>query len=78
MAKSTGVEAHARPVGESCKSADDGVGVSDGSHSMEMRNENGDVDPEVVALGIEALERKQKHWYSYVLTRDFWIVLVIG
>ncbi|EHL01092.1 putative Uncharacterized solute carrier family 35 member [Glarea lozoyensis 74030] len=45
---------------------------------MEMRNENDDVDPEVVAVGIEALERKQKHWYSYVLTRDFWIVLVIG
>jgi solute carrier family 35 protein F1/2 len=79
MAKITGIETHAHPVGESYKAGDEGMVVSDGSNSMEMRGEGvDDVDPEVVAAGIEALERKRTKWYSYVLTRDFWIVLLIG
>jgi solute carrier family 35 protein F1/2 len=79
MAKTTGIETHAHPVGESYKAGDEGMMVSDESRSMEMRGEGGeDVDPEVVAAGIEALERKRTKWYSYFLTRDFWIVLAIG
>ena len=81
MAKATGIDAHAHPVGESYKSADDGRVVSDDNNSMEMRAEGSSregVDDEVLAAGIEALERKRAHWYSYLLTRDFWIVLAMG
>ena len=81
MAKATGVEAHAHTVGESYKAADEGHVVSDGSNSMEMRGDRGGddyADADVVAAGIEALEKKRTHWYSYVMTRDFWIVLIIG
>ncbi|TVY52706.1 putative solute carrier family 35 member, partial [Lachnellula suecica] len=76
MAKSTGIEAHAHPVeGESYKAPRGGSG------SLELRNTDGsegDVEPEVLEHGIEALESKGKVWYAYLKTRDFWIVLAIG
>lgn len=35
-------------------------------------------DGDAVALGLERLERKNTHWWSYFTTVDFWIVLAIG
>jgi solute carrier family 35, member F1/2 len=36
------------------------------------------VADETVSRALQALEGKKVHWYSYLATRDFWIVLVIG
>ncbi|KAI1126152.1 DUF914-domain-containing protein [Nemania abortiva] len=35
-------------------------------------------DNEAVSEGLHALEGKKVRWYSYLTTRDFWVVLVIG
>ncbi|KAG9229527.1 solute carrier family 35 member SLC35F1/F2/F6 [Amylocarpus encephaloides] len=46
---------------------------------MEMRaggDEN--IDPEILTRGMEGLERKNTKWYAYFLTKEFWIVLVLG
>lgn len=36
------------------------------------------VDEAVLEQGIHAIEGRQKKWYTYLTTRDFWVVLVIG
>ncbi|KAL0475365.1 hypothetical protein QR685DRAFT_512494 [Neurospora intermedia] len=45
-------------------------------------NNNADLtsleEPELVALGIQKLEAQNVHWYSYLLTVDFWLVILIG
>ncbi|KAI1352648.1 DUF914-domain-containing protein [Xylaria sp. FL0043] len=38
----------------------------------------GDADNEVVSQALHALEGKRVRWYSYLKTRDFWFVLVVG
>ncbi|KAF4629293.1 hypothetical protein G7Y89_g8856 [Cudoniella acicularis] len=79
MAKATGIEASELPVEQSYK-ADDGE-LRDGSGSIEMTgNGTGDenVNPEVLEYAIQALEGKKKHWYTYMTTADFWVVLAIG
>lgn len=48
------------------------------AESQDGTAEDGDVPPEVLYQGIEALEGKGKVWYAYLMTRDFWLVLVIG
>jgi solute carrier family 35 protein F1/2 len=67
--------------GESYKGSDGLEGPDEDSGSMEMRPQ-GDVedgvDGEVLEHAIEALEGKKKAWYAYLLTRDFWLVLLIG
>lgn len=67
---------------QSYKGVDEMVANDVGRNSVEMRGERSasedEVNPELLANGIESLERKKKHWYSYLLTKDFWIVLVIG
>lgn len=35
-------------------------------------------EPDLVALGIQKLEAQNVHWYSYLLTVDFWLVILIG
>ena len=50
---------------------------------MEMVGDRGvsgedEVDPVVLNHAIEALEKRRTAWYAYLLTRDFWLVLVIG
>lgn len=66
--------------GESYKGSDGLKGVGEESGSMEMHAQVGEdgVDPEVLEHAIEALEGKKKAWYAYLLTRDFWLVLLIG
>ncbi|RFU32383.1 hypothetical protein B7463_g3950, partial [Scytalidium lignicola] len=39
---------------------------------------SGEVDTAVLEHAIEAIEEKKKAWYAYFLTRDFWIVLLLG
>ncbi|TEY65665.1 hypothetical protein BOTCAL_0137g00010 [Botryotinia calthae] len=36
------------------------------------------VDGEVLEHAIETLETKNNKWWAYLLTRDFWIILVLG
>jgi solute carrier family 35 protein F1/2 len=53
---------------------------------MEMSGEeertraNGEetVNEAVLEQGIQALEGKRKAWYTYLTTKDFWIVVIIG
>lgn len=78
--KVTGIERiHEVGLGESYKASDglEGTGGGGGSGSMELRDDSG-VDEAVLEQGIEALEQKGKKWYAYLMTRDFWLVLVIG
>ncbi|KAH8816852.1 hypothetical protein F5884DRAFT_237098 [Xylogone sp. PMI_703] len=39
---------------------------------------SGEVDNSALEHAIETIEDKKKAWYAYFLTRDFWIVLVLG
>lgn len=83
MAKATGVETTELPVGQSYKAADDGMEhVRDGSGSIEMRGSGSgsedNIDGEVLEYAIQSLEGKRKHWYTYLTTKDFWLVLAIG
>lgn len=60
-----------------------GLGTHRGeSRSKQMAPEDrvgdDDMTPEILGQGLEALEGKKKAWYSYLTTRDFWIVLAIG
>ncbi|RKF61227.1 putative solute carrier family 35 member [Erysiphe neolycopersici] len=38
----------------------------------------GEISPEIVERGLEALENTKKKWYAYLKTRDFWLVLALG
>jgi solute carrier family 35 protein F1/2 len=66
--------------GESYKNSDGLEVTGEESGSMEMRaqGEEDGVDGEVLEHAIEVLESKKQAWYAYLLTRDFWLVLVIG
>jgi hypothetical protein len=86
IGKTTAVETfEARGVnGESYRKSTDGLEASGiGSGSLEMvgdRRVNGEpeVNPEVLEHAIEVLETKNKKWYAYLTTRDFWFVLALG
>ncbi|CAJ2504392.1 Uu.00g117860.m01.CDS01 [Anthostomella pinea] len=52
------------------------------SHTVEVTATNGDshgaATDEAVSQGLHQLEARKVHWYSYLTTPDFWIVLLIG
>ncbi|RDW66708.1 DUF914-domain-containing protein [Coleophoma crateriformis] len=79
-AKTSAIETQETPI-ESYYKPQEGA---EGSGSIELnpghRSVHGEesVDPEILEHAIEALEGKKSSWYAYLLTRDFWIVLVIG
>lgn len=64
--KTTGFEAHDAPIGA--------IELST-SQSASGRDH---VDGAVLEHAIVAIEGKNKSWYAYLLTREFWSVLVIG
>ena len=37
-----------------------------------------DSESEAVAVGLQKLEARNVHWYSYLLTLDFWALILIG
>ncbi|KAL2117728.1 hypothetical protein VTJ04DRAFT_7388 [Mycothermus thermophilus] len=37
-----------------------------------------DAEAAAVAAGLSHLQARDKHWYSYLATRDFWIVVALG
>jgi solute carrier family 35 protein F1/2 len=37
-----------------------------------------DAEAEVVAAGLSQLEARNTHWYSYLLTLDFWAITAVG
>ncbi|KAI0018130.1 solute carrier family 35 member F1 [Xylariomycetidae sp. FL0641] len=45
-------------------------------NTVESNNEN--ATNEAVTQGLHQIEAKKSHWYSYLATREFWIVLVVG
>lgn len=47
-----------------------------GTRSTDIHGEP--VNEVVVEQGLHVLEAKSKHWYAYLTTKDFWIVLAIG
>lgn len=55
-------------------------GTGDKTADMEMRAPAGEdgVNAEVLEHALEALEGKKKVWYAYLLTKDFWLVMLIG
>lgn len=46
---------------------------SDAPEVHVSQDESRDLD-----FAIQQLEAKKKHWYSYMLTKEFWIVLALG
>lgn len=82
--KTAAIETHERgPMGETYRKSSDGLETNaQGTGSLDMAGErrvgDDEVDPEILAHGLEALEGKKKAWYSYFTTRDFWIVLALG
>lgn len=65
-------EAHERTVNEHGTSS---LEMNNNGVSVDSRGEA--VDNAVLEQELEALESKKK-WYSYLSTKDFWIVLLIG
>jgi solute carrier family 35 protein F1/2 len=85
--KTTAVETYERPLGNSYRKSADGLADNgQGIEGLEMSGEgvlSNTNEPEVVEeavleQGLHALEGKNKAWYTYLTTRDFWIVLLIG
>jgi len=64
--------AHERTVNEQGSGS---VQMDNGARGVNSQGEV--IDNSVVEQELEALERKKK-WYSYLTTKDFWIVLAIG
>lgn len=51
--------------------------TSSGSDLNNSRSNNNDVDNDV-SQGIHLLEARSTHWWSYLTTPDFWIIVAIG
>lgn len=83
-AKTTGVETHISALGgERHLKSSDGAGASgqgNGSFELAGNGSSADegVDGEVLEHAIETLEAKKKSWWAYLLTREFWFVLLLG
>ncbi|KAI0376098.1 DUF914-domain-containing protein [Hypomontagnella monticulosa] len=57
------------------------VEVTSGSSHNSQHDSAGNTDQatnEAVGHGLQQLEAKKVHWYSYLTTADFWIVLLLG
>ncbi|KAI1779232.1 DUF914-domain-containing protein [Hypoxylon cercidicola] len=52
------------------------VEVTGESHFGSVDNEH--ATNEAVSHGLQQIEAKKVHWYSYLATTDFWIVLLLG
>ncbi|POS86384.1 hypothetical protein EPUL_004613, partial [Erysiphe pulchra] len=39
---------------------------------------DGEISPEIVERGLEALGNTKTRWYAYLAARDFWLVLALG
>ncbi|KAI1204876.1 DUF914-domain-containing protein [Annulohypoxylon truncatum] len=52
--------------------------VVTGGSSNEGTASNDHVTNEAVVHGLQQIEAKKVHWYSYLTTADFWIVLLMG
>ncbi|KAI2472225.1 DUF914-domain-containing protein [Annulohypoxylon bovei var. microspora] len=52
--------------------------VVTGGSSNEGSAGNDHITNETVGHGLQQIEAKKIHWYSYLTTADFWIVLLIG
>ncbi|KAK8851647.1 DUF914-domain-containing protein [Apiospora arundinis] len=50
------------------------VQISSGSHAGTKNTEN----PEVIGTAIHQIEAKSVHWYSYLATADFWLIILLG
>lgn len=81
MPDNKAIETQERSMGENYRKSTDGV---ERTGAIEMNEDHvqitGDrvVDEEIVAQGLQALEGKKKHWYTYMTTKDFWFVLALG
>jgi hypothetical protein len=51
---------------------------SGSSQAYDHRGNSDDVSPEVLGHALGALENRQTSWFSYLTTKDFWIVLGLG
>ncbi|KAM7205236.1 Eukaryotic protein of unknown function (DUF914) domain containing protein [Rhypophila sp. PSN 637] len=50
----------------------------DKTPSVRPSTSGGETDLDAVAAGLSKLEAKSVHWYSYLTTIDFWVVILIG
>lgn len=49
-----------------------------GADAPDARGPTSEAEAAAVAAGLDHLESKGTHWYSYLLTTDFWIIIAIG
>ncbi|KAB8295977.1 hypothetical protein EYC80_008794 [Monilinia laxa] len=79
--KAPGVETNISSLGEErhTKSSDGAAPGSSGSfETAGNRAAEDQVDGEVLEHAIENLKTKNGAWWAYLLTRDFWIILLLG
>ncbi|KAL1841060.1 hypothetical protein VTJ49DRAFT_7444 [Mycothermus thermophilus] len=57
---------------------DDPVQQADSKDAPRSSLSSSEAEAAAVAAGLSHLESRSKHWYSYLLTRDFWIIIAIG
>ncbi|KAL2268839.1 hypothetical protein VTJ83DRAFT_3685 [Remersonia thermophila] len=50
----------------------------DGENAPRGSLSSAEAEAAAVAAGLSHLESRGKHWYSYLLTWDFWIIIAIG
>ena len=67
-------ETHVTAEGNLSFKGQDGYGTQ--SPAIEVTPTNS--DSEAVAVGLQQIEAKRVHWYSYLTTADFWLVILIG
>ena len=67
-------EAHVTAEGNLDFKGQDGYGTQ--SPAIEVTPTNS--DSEAVAVGLQQIEAQRVHWYSYLTTADFWLVVFIG
>ncbi|KAL6872097.1 DUF914 domain-containing protein [Trichoderma novae-zelandiae] len=64
-------------------SGDKNEGISPNSNDLDggndgNNNNNGNADEATLSQGIQILEAKSVHWWSYFTTADFWAVIAVG
>lgn len=77
--KVAGVETNVNALeGDRHTKSSDGAQGSGSFGMASDRAAGNQVDGEVLEHAIENLETKNQKWWAYLLTRDFWIILVLG
>jgi len=66
------------PAGEPAFAKPDGDDAKYGTTTRVSSSSSSDAETAAVAAGLSELESRNTHWYSYLLTADFWLIIALG